>query len=143
MRFLMLVKTAEGRGMPPKELMDEISKLGQQNKRNGKMLDSGGLAPTAASTKVRVSGGKVMVIDGPFAEAKEVVGGFAMFEFPSKEDALASAKKFMELHVKYWPGWEGETEVRQVFGEEEFRKVVGKVSGVKRQVSGTAKSAAD
>ena len=124
MRFLMLVKTAEGRGMPPKELMDEINRLGEQNKRNGaKLLDSGGLAPTAASTKVRVSGGKVAVMDGPFSETKEVIGGFAMFEFASKEEALTSAKKFMELHVKYWPGWEGETEVRQVFGEEEFKKL--------------------
>lgn len=122
MRFLMLVKTAEGRGMPPKELMDEINRLGEQNKRNGhKMLDSGGLAPTTASTKVRVTGKKVSVIDGPFPETKEVVGGFAIFEFPTKEEAVASAQKFMELHVKYWPGWEGETEIRQVFSEEDFK----------------------
>ena len=127
MRFLMLVKSGEGRGMPPKALMDEINKLGEQNKQGGiKMLDSGGLAPSAMSQKVRVSAGKVSVIDGPFSETKELVGGFAMFEFATKEEALASAKKFMELHVKYWPGWEGETEVRQVFGPEDFAKIVGK-----------------
>ena len=127
MRFLMLVKSAEGSGMPPKKLMDEINRLSEENKRKGnRMLDSGGLAPTAASSKVRISGGKLSVIDGPFAESKEVVGGFAMFEFPSKEEALASAKVFMDLHLKYWPGWEGETEVRQVFGEEEFQKACGK-----------------
>lgn len=129
MRFLMLVKSGEGRGMPPKELMDEINKLGEENKRNGiKMLDSGGLAPSAMSQKVRVSGSKVSVIDGPFSETKELVGGFAMFEFPTKEEAVASARKFMELHVKYWPGWEGETEVRQVFGEEEFNKLCAEKS---------------
>ena len=123
MRFLMLVKSAEGRGMPPKELLDEINRLREQNQSNGNnMLDCGGLAPTANSTKVRVSRGKVAVIDGPFSETKEVVGGFAMFDFPSKEQALAAATKFMDLHLKYWPGWEGETEVRQVFGEEDFKK---------------------
>jgi len=69
---------------------------------------------------VRVSGGQVRVIDGPFTEAKEVVGGYAQFEFKSKEEAIQSAVEFMELHRKHWPGWEGETEVRQMFGPEDF-----------------------
>jgi hypothetical protein len=60
------------------------------------------------------------VLDGPFAEAKEVVGGFAQFEFKSKEEAIEAAVRFMELHKKHWPGWEGETEIRQVFGPEDF-----------------------
>jgi hypothetical protein len=60
--------------------------------------------------------GKVAVTDGPFAEAKEVVGGFAIFELKSKEEALESAKFFMELHQKHWPGWVGEMEVRQMWG---------------------------
>ena len=60
------------------------------------------------------------MIDGPFTEAKEIVGGFAMFELKSKEEAVESAVQFMELHNKYWPGWEGETEIRQMFGPETF-----------------------
>jgi hypothetical protein len=119
-RFMMLVKAAENSGFPPKELMDAIAKLSEDAAKAGTLLGSGGLAPTAQSTRVRVSGGQVHVIDGPFSEAKEVIGGYAQFELPSKEEALAGAIQFMELHRKYWPGWEGETEIRQIFGPEDF-----------------------
>jgi hypothetical protein len=69
---------------------------------------------------VRLSRGQVTAIDGPYSEAKEVVGGFAMFELKSKQEAIAGAMNFMELHKKYWPGWEGETEIRQLLGPEAF-----------------------
>jgi hypothetical protein len=120
MRFMMLVKHPENQGNPPKALMDAITKIAEDAAKKGNMLDSGGLAPTAQSVRVRVSGGQVRVIDGPFTEAKEVVGGYAQFEFKSKEEAIQSAVEFMELHRKHWPGWEGETEVRQMFGPEDF-----------------------
>jgi hypothetical protein len=120
MRFMMLVKSAENKGAPPKGFMDVMAKLGEEAVKAGTMVVSGGLAPTAASTRVRLSKGQITPIDGPFTEAKEVVGGFAILEFKSKEEALESAKNFMELHKKHWPGWEGETEVRQIFGPEEF-----------------------
>ena len=120
MRFMMLVKSAENLGPPPKELMDAIAKLAEEAVKAGAMVESGGLAPTAMSTRVRLSRGQVTVTDGPFAEAKEVVGGFAVFEFKSKKEAIESAFHFMELHKQHWPGWEGETEVRQIFGPEDF-----------------------
>jgi hypothetical protein len=120
MRFMMMVKSAENKGAPPKGFMDVMAKLGEEAVKAGTMVVSGGLAPTAASTRVRLSKGQITPIDGPFTEAKEVVGGFAILEFKSKEEALESAKNFMELHKKHWPGWEGETEVRQIFGPEEF-----------------------
>jgi hypothetical protein len=122
MRFMMLVKHGENCGFPPKELMDAIAELSREAANAGTMLGSGGLAPTAQSTRVRVSAGEVQVLDGPFTEAKEIVGGYAQFELPSKEDAIAGAVRFMELHRKYWPGWEGETEIRQIFGPEDFPK---------------------
>lgn len=120
MRFMMLVKQAQNSGPPPKGFIDEMAKLGEEAVKAGTMVLSGGLAPTAASTRVRLSKGQITAIDGPFAEAKEVVGGFAVLEFQSKKEALESAKHFMELHKKHWPGWEGETEVRQVLGPEDF-----------------------
>ena len=120
MRFMMLVKQAQSSGPPPKGFMDEMAKLGEEAVKAGTMVISGGLAPAAASTRVRLSKGQITAIDGPFAEAKEVVGGFAVLEFQSKKEALESAKNFMELHKKHWPGWEGETEVRQVLGPEDF-----------------------
>ncbi len=115
MRFMMIVKHAEGQGNPPKELMDAIGQLAEQETRSGKMLGSGGLGPTALGANVRLSGGRITVTDGPFTEAKEVIGGYAQFEFNSKEEAIEAAVNFMELHKKYWPGWQGVTEVRQMF----------------------------
>jgi len=120
MRFMMMVKHPENSTPPPKALMDAMERIGQEAVKNGSMVISGGLAPTARSNRVRLSGGKISVIDGPFTEAKEVVGGFAIMDFKSKEEALEAAKHFLDLHRQHWPGWEGESEVRQLFGPEDF-----------------------
>jgi hypothetical protein len=120
MRFMMLVKSAENSDPPPKDLMDAMAKLAAEAVKAGTMLDTGGLAPTALSTRVRLSRGKVTTTDGPFTEAKEVIGGYAVFELKSKIEAIEGAVNFMELHKKHWPGWEGETEIRQIYGPEEF-----------------------
>jgi hypothetical protein len=120
MRFMMLLKHSENSGPPPAGFMEVMAKLGEEAVKAGTMVVSGGLASTAASTRVRLSKGQITAIDGPFTEAKEVVGGFAILEFKSKKEALESAKHFIELHKKHWPGWEGETEVRQVLGPEDF-----------------------
>jgi hypothetical protein len=118
MRFMMIVKHPEMQGPPPKPLMDALTKLAEESTKAGTMLGNGGLGPTAQGARVRLSGGRVTVTDGPFTEAKEVVGGYAQFELKSKEEAVESAVRFMELHKKYWPEWEGETEVRQMFEPE-------------------------
>ena len=120
MRFMMMVKTAEKSGPPPKELMDAMEELAEEATKAGEMIESGGLGPTAAGSRVRLAGGKITVTDGPFTEAKEVFGGYAIFELKSKEEAIERALHFMELHKQHWPGWEGETEVRQMFEPGEF-----------------------
>ena len=120
MRFMMMVKHSENQGPPPAGFMEVMAKLGGDAVKAGTMVLSGGLASTAASTRVRLSKGEIRAIDGPFTEAKEVVGGFAILEYKSKKEALEGAVAFMELHKKHWPGWEGETEVRQLMGPEEF-----------------------
>lgn len=120
MRFMTLVKGHENFGPPPQALMDAIAKLGEEATKAGKLIETGGLYPSAAGARVRLSGEKITVIDGPFTEAKEVLGGYAVFELSSREEAIAEAMKFMEVHRKHWPGWEGETEVRQIFDAPEF-----------------------
>jgi hypothetical protein len=120
MRFMMLVKHQELSGPPPKALMDAIDKLAEEAVKNKTMVLGGGLAPMAATTRVRVSGGKVTATDGPFSEAKEIVGGFAIFDLQSRQEALEGAKRFMDLHRQHWPEWEGETEVRQIMGPDDF-----------------------
>jgi hypothetical protein len=128
MRFMMLVKHGKNPGPPPKELMDAIAALAEESVKAGTMLGSGGLAPLEQSTRVRVSKGQLTVTDGPFADSKEVVGGYAQFELKSKQEAIDGAVRFMELHRKHWPGWEGETEVRQIFGPEDFAQHVKELS---------------
>ena len=118
MQFMLIVKHPENQGPPPKELIDAITKMSEEAAKAGNLRGSGGLAPTARGARVRLSKGKLTVIDGPFTEAKEVVGGYAQFELKSKEEAIEGAVRFMELHKKYWPEWEGETEIRQMLGPE-------------------------
>jgi hypothetical protein len=115
MRFMMIVKSPENAGPPPQALMDAIAKLGEEAARAGTLVETGGLFPTAMGARVRLSKGQLTVTDGPFTEAKEVVGGYAVHELKSKDEAIEAAVRFMELHKKHWPGWEGETEVRQIF----------------------------
>jgi hypothetical protein len=92
--------------------MEEMGKLAEKQVKAGAMIDSGGLLPLAMGARVGLAGGKVFVTDGPFAESKEVVGGYAIFEFKTKGEALASAVEFMNLHKDHWEGWEGECEMR-------------------------------
>jgi hypothetical protein len=115
MRFMTIVKSAENAGPPPQALMDAIAKLGEEAARAGTLVEMGGLFPTAMGARVRLSKGQLTVTDGPFTEAKEVVGGYAVHEVKSRDEAIEAAVHFMELHKKHWPGWEGETEVRQIF----------------------------
>ena len=72
--------------------------------------------PTSSGMRVRLADGKLTVTDGPFTEAKEVVGGFAIFDAPSKAHMLKWTERFMALHKTHMPGWEGECEVRQIAG---------------------------
>ena len=102
--------------MPTPELMEAMGKLADREIKAGRMIDMGGLMPLADGAQVRIKDGELSVIDGPFVEAKEVIGGYAIFEFRNKEEALASAVEFMQLHRQHMPGWEGTCEVRAMAG---------------------------
>ena len=112
MRFLTFVRASESSAAPPRAAIEAVETWATESTRTGKLVDRGGLMPGA---RVRLSGGRVTVTDGPFTEAKEVIGGYAILELPSKQVAIEEAVKLMELHKKHWPGWEGETEIRQIF----------------------------
>jgi hypothetical protein len=99
-----------------------MAALGKQMEvelKSGRMLGSGGLTPTSLGSRVQLAAGKLTVVDGPFTEAKEIIGGYALFEFPTKEHAVKSAVQFMELHKEHWPAWEGVTEVREIVSHEQ------------------------
>ena len=111
MRFMSIVTTAHT-DMPTPELMEAMDKLADREIKAGRMIDMGGLMPLETGAQVRIKDGELSVIDGPFVEAKEVIGGYAIFEFRNKEEAMASAVEFMQLHRQHMPGWEGTCEVR-------------------------------
>jgi hypothetical protein len=111
MRFMFIVKSASPMGPSP-ALLEAMHKLADREIKAGRMLDNGGLMPLATGAQVRVADGQLTVTDGPFVEAKEVVGGYAIFELHDKEEALASAVEFMQLHKDLLPGWEGICELR-------------------------------
>lgn len=112
MRFLSMVRINERSGQQPSaKLMEDMGKLMAEMTAAGSLLDTAGLQPTSAGKRVRLSRGRQTVIDGPFTEAKEVVGGYAMLQAASMDEALALTRRFLEVHGDEW---EIECEVRQV-----------------------------
>lgn len=114
MPFLSVVKSAENQGPPPTGLLDAMDKFVAQSLKDRSVIQTGGLAPSAAGFKIRAKSGKLVVTDGPFTEAKEVVGGYAVLAAATRQEALDAARRFMEFHVAHWPAWEGECEVREI-----------------------------
>jgi hypothetical protein len=130
MRFMSIILSSQFPVQPPASLMEAMGKLADREIKAGRMIDMGGLMPLETGVQVRITDGELKVIDGPFVEAKEVIGGFAIFEFRNKEEALASAKEFMQLHIDHMPGWEGTCEVRAMAGPEETGCQAPKVADV-------------
>lgn len=119
MRYMFLTSGAETGAVPPQGMIDAIERLTEQELAAGRMLARGGLAPTAmGAARLQSRRGHVTLTDGPFAESKEVIGGFAIFEFATRDEALAAAQAFMDLHREHWPEWQGVCEMRPMFGFE-------------------------
>jgi len=114
MIFMMFIKCTENYRMEdvPPSLFEAMGQFVGEAMKNGSMLDTAGLQPTAKGKRVRLTKGKITVTDGPFTESKEVVGGYAIVQVRSYDEALALAKRFMDLHRIHWPQFEGECEVR-------------------------------
>ncbi len=114
MRYMMFIKHAESlrQANPPQALYDAMGAFVAEGMKAGWLTDTAGLKPTKDGTRVRLSGGKITMMDGPFTETKEMVGGYALVEAKSKQEALDLASRFMDLHRVHWPEFEGECEVR-------------------------------
>jgi hypothetical protein len=120
MRFMMLLKATKdseaGRSANP-ELAAATAKMAEEASQRGLLVEAGGLLPSSAGARIQVAKGKTSVLDGPFAETKELVGGFAIFELGSKEEAVQMATEFMQVHADILgPSYEGVLEVRPMFG---------------------------
>jgi hypothetical protein len=109
MKFLSIYKTAERSAPPSQEEMARMGKLVEDGMKAGFLLATEGCLPSALGARIRMSSGKLTVTDGPFAEAKEVVGGFALLRANSKEEALEMVKNFLQV------AGDGECELRQLY----------------------------
>jgi hypothetical protein len=120
MRYMMFVMGNDDyqAGKPPSpELMMEIGKLAAEAERAGKMVMNAGLKPKA--TRITLRNGRRKVVDGPFAETKELIGGFAIFDFASHEEAIQEAQRFVDAHERCGIK-EFLMEIRPMFGPEDF-----------------------
>lgn len=118
MRFLSMVRIMENTGQQPSErLMNEMGKLIDEMTKAGVLLDTAGLRPTSEGARVKLSGGKTSVVDGPFTETKEVIGGYAILEAGSMDEAIELTRRFLLVHGDEW---ELDCEVRQL-EEPDFR----------------------
>lgn len=117
MKYMTFVRHSESyrEAGPPKALMEAMGKFVDRLIKEGKFVDGGGLLPSKEGVRVRLAKGKVTVLDGPFAETKEVIGGWAILKAESRAEVLRIQDEFMELHRKYWPEFEGESELRPMF----------------------------
>ena len=115
MRFLSMIRVAETGQQPSERLMNEMGKLIEEMTRKGQLISTAGLRPTAEGVRVRLRGGRLSSTDGPFAETKEVIGGYAILEAKSMQEALELTKRFLRIHGDEW---DIECEVRQLDGPE-------------------------
>jgi hypothetical protein len=100
---------------PPAPLLEAMGRFVQKSLQDGSLVDTGGLLPSKDGFRVRLTKGTISMTDGPFMETKEVIGGWAIINADSKDDAIRIAEEFMELHRIHWPEFEGEAEVRPMF----------------------------
>ncbi|MFH0344178.1 MAG: YciI family protein [Chromatiales bacterium] len=120
MRFMIIVKAtkdSEAGVMPEEKLIAAMATYHEELARAGALLDASGLKPSSKGWRIKCLGGKRTVIDGPFAETKELIAGYTMIQVKSREEAMEWARRFPNPAVD---GKEGEIEVRQLFELEDF-----------------------
>lgn len=124
MRFMMIVKgdqSYEAGQMPDPRLLEAIHVLSEKQTKAGILLESGGLKPSATGARIQAGGGKLTVIDGPFTETKELVGGFAIMLADSRAAAIELGREFMQIHVDILgKDYQGQLEIRPMFEPSDF-----------------------
>jgi hypothetical protein len=120
MRFMILVKAtkdSEAGAMPPEERFAAMATYHDELQKAGVLRDASGLQPSAKGWRIKYSGNKKTLVDGPFAETKELIAGYTLIEVKSRQEALEWTKRFPNPHLT-----EGEIEVRQLFELEDFEQ---------------------
>ena len=123
MRVLVMVKAnkdSEAGIRPKQKLLAEMTKFNEELVKAGVLLAAEGLQPSSKGKRVRFSGQKRRVIDGPFTETKELVGGYSVYEVKAKQEAIEWTYRFMQLFAEHWQTGECEAEIRQILVAPEF-----------------------
>ena len=118
MRFMIIVKATkdtEAGVMPPESLFAAMATYHEELAKAGALLDASGLQPSSRGWRIRYAGGKRTVVDGPFAETKELIAGYTLIQVKSREEAMEWTRRFPNPHLH-----EGEIEVRQLYELEDF-----------------------
>lgn len=116
MRFMTMIKMEEDGpfGQTPPAVYEAMAAFDQEGRMNGTLVESVGLLPSAAGAIVSLADGRIKAVDGPFTEAKELVGGYAIIDVRSREEAVELGRRLLQIHLDHWPGWEGSCEIRQL-----------------------------
>ncbi|HEU0182736.1 MAG TPA: YciI family protein [Agromyces mariniharenae] len=114
MRYMCLMKSSESNGETPPAVYEAMAEYDRWGRANGVLIDSQGLLPSDAGAIVSLVDGNIKAVDGPFTEAKELVGGYAVIEVRSYDEALELGRRLMQIHKDNWPGFEGSVEIRQI-----------------------------
>jgi len=104
-------------GPPPGELMTAIAQLGERATQAGVLVDTGGLAPSAAGTRVTLNGGNTSTTDGRFTKD---LASYAIYDVASQKEVVEWTSRFLGVHAEHWPGWDGEVQLLKVLGPEDF-----------------------
>lgn len=117
MRYMLMLKTGTEKGVPPiPELMAALGKLTEKLVKSGRLVETGGMQAAASATTLHLSSGKVTMTDGPFTEANEIVGGYAIVDVDSREEAIALGREFLEVHARILgPSYVAESEIRRIY----------------------------
>jgi hypothetical protein len=120
-RFLLTLTAQENSsaGDPPPALFQAIGETAEEWGKAGVLVDTGGLAPTAMSTRLRLTAGEITATGGPFTDTEEVTTAYAIVRAATQQDAAEYATQFLGLHKQHWPGWDGGSEIRQIFGPDD------------------------
>jgi len=120
MKYLTFIRCSETyrQSPPPAALNEAMGAFVEKAFKSGSLVDTGGLLPSKDGLRVRLTNGKIIVTDGPFTETKEVIGGWAVLQ-GTRDEVVRIATEFMELHRKHWPEFEGESELRPMYGPDE------------------------
>jgi hypothetical protein len=118
MRFMSLLRADEScfDGTPP-AVFQAMGEFAREGFTNGTLVEMGGLGPSSLGAIVSLVDGTITAVDGPFTETKELIGGYAVIDVHSRQEAVELGRRLLEIHRDNWPGWEGSCEIRQLFNE--------------------------